>query len=46
METEGDTLQLKYCFLTSMSLMGSVVFAQGAGILLPGHMTGMPWAEG
>lgn len=28
--------------LTCMSLLGSVVFAQGAGILLPGHITGTP----
>lgn len=46
METAGDKTQLQYYFLTSMSLMGSVVFAQGAGILFPGHMTGTPWAEG
>lgn len=29
------------CPLTCMSLLGFVVFAHGAGILLPGHMTGM-----
>ena len=31
---------------TCMSVQGSVVLAQGAGILLPGHMTETPWADG
>lgn len=41
-----NTARIKVLFLTCMSLVGSVVFAQGAGILFPGHMEGIPRAEG